>query len=94
MIQKAAAMSTWLLTTSSDTVLAHASCLVQFFGKTLNHPDESDPYSPDLVPSNFWLFPEVKSPLKGRDFRPSIRFRKCDGATNGDWENCLRSQGA
>ena len=24
------------------------------------------PYSPDLVPCNFWLFPKLKSPLKGK----------------------------
>jgi hypothetical protein len=26
------------------------------------------PYSPDLVPWDFWLFPKLKSPLKGRRF--------------------------
>jgi hypothetical protein len=26
------------------------------------------PCSPDLAPSNFWLFPKLKSPLKGRRF--------------------------
>jgi len=24
------------------------------------------PYSPDLAPYDFWLFPKLKSPLKGR----------------------------
>ena len=27
------------------------------------------PYSPDLVPCNFWLFPKLKSPLKGKRFQ-------------------------
>ena len=27
------------------------------------------PYSPDLVPWNFWLFPKLKSPLKGKRFQ-------------------------
>ena len=26
-------------------------------------------YSPDLVPCDFWLFPELKSPLKGKRFQ-------------------------
>ena len=27
------------------------------------------PYSPDLVPWNFWLFPKLKSPSKGKRFQ-------------------------
>jgi hypothetical protein len=26
------------------------------------------PYSPELAPADFWLFPEVKSVLKGKHF--------------------------
>ena len=26
-------------------------------------------YSPDLVPRDFWLFPKLKSPLKGKRFQ-------------------------
>ena len=26
-------------------------------------------YSPDLAPGNFWLFPKLKSPLKGKRFQ-------------------------
>ncbi|KAI6658838.1 Histone-lysine N-methyltransferase SETMAR-like [Oopsacas minuta] len=33
--------------------------------KTLHHP----PYSPDLAPCNFWLFPTLKDQLRGRRFR-------------------------
>jgi transposase len=33
------------------------------------------PYSPDLAPCDFWLFPKLKSMLKGR------RFVKCDRHT-------------
>jgi hypothetical protein len=28
------------------------------------------PYSPDLAPCDFWLFPKLKSPLKGRRYFP------------------------
>ena len=27
------------------------------------------PYSPDLAPCNFWLFPKLKSPWKGKRFQ-------------------------
>ena len=27
------------------------------------------PYSPDLVPCDVWLFPKLKSPLKGKRFQ-------------------------
>ena len=40
-----------------------------FFDKTSNHPGDSAPLSPDLVPCNFWLFPKLKSPLKGKGFQ-------------------------
>ena len=33
-----------------------------------HHPGLSAPYSPDLAPCDFWLFPKLKSPLKGRRF--------------------------
>ena len=34
-----------------------------------NHPGDSAPYSPDLVPCDFWLFPKLKSPWKGKRFQ-------------------------
>ena len=27
------------------------------------------PYSPDWVPGDFWLFPKLKSPLRGKRFQ-------------------------
>ena len=53
-----------------DNALDHASHLVQnFFAKLavtrVTHP----PYNPDLAPCNFWLFPKLKSPLKGKRFQ-------------------------
>ena len=50
-----------------NDVPAHVSRLIQsFLGETSNHPDVSAPYSPDLAPCDFWLFPILKSPLKGK----------------------------
>ena len=48
----------------------HTSCLVQsFLAKheitQVIHP----PYSPDLAPCDFWLFPKLNSPLTGKRFQ-------------------------
>ena len=83
MIQKAKSIGHWWLAASSWATypLMHpVSC--SFLGKTSNHPDDSVPCSPDLVPCHFWLFPNLKLLWKGRDFRLSMRFRK---VWQGSW---------
>ena len=53
-----------------DNMLAHASCLVQsFLAKHQVTQVTQAPYIPDLVPFDFWLFPKLKSPLKGKRFQ-------------------------
>ena len=52
-----------------DNALCHTSLLVQHFLSNKNitvcpHP----PYSPNLAPCNFWLFPKVKMTMKGKHF--------------------------
>jgi len=46
-----------------------AHSVVEFLDKygiqIVPHP----PYSPDLAPCDFWLFPEIKFPLRGRKFK-------------------------
>jgi hypothetical protein len=42
---------------------------------------EHPPYSPDLVPNGFWLFPEIKSALKGRRFQHTEDMKQCDDGT-------------
>ena len=54
--------------------MSYAEC----FGETSNHPGDSAPYSPDLVPCNFWLFPKLKPPLKGKRFQ-TVSSGKYDG---------------
>ena len=53
-------------------------------------------YSPDLVPCDFWFFPKLKSPLKGKRFQitDKIQENTTNRAADGNWENCVRSQGA
>ena len=45
----------------------HVSC--SFFVKHQITQVTQPPYILDLVPSDFWLFPKLKSPLKGKGFQ-------------------------
>ena len=111
MIQKATAMGNWWLAASTRQ---HAcSCIIscaEFFGKTSNHPgDSAPPHSPDLAPYHFWLFPKLKSPLKGKRFQtideiqentlgplmaiPTKDYRVF-WVVERHWKNCVRSPGA
>ena len=69
MIQKAAAMGNWWLAASWQCAHSRITSHAVFFGETSNNPGDSLPYSPDLVPCNFWLFLKLKSPLKGNSFQ-------------------------
>jgi hypothetical protein len=67
------------------------------------------PYSPDMGPCDFWLFPRPKTQLKGTRFESrddiirnmtaklySIRkktFQKCQEKWRSRWEKCVQSQG-
>ena len=60
-----------------DNTPAHASHLVQSF--LMKHQITrvtQPPYSPDLAPCNFWLFPKLKSPLQVKRFQTVMRLRK------------------
>ena len=70
MIQKAAAMGNWWLAASSEQhahscITSHAELLAKHQIAQVTQP----PYSPDLAPCNFWIFPKVKSSLKGKRFQ-------------------------
>ena len=60
-------MGNWWLAASQDT---HASYLVQISLAKHQITQVTQPhYSPDLAPCDFWLFPKLKSPLKGKRFQ-------------------------
>ena len=62
------------LVIGSFIMATHFSCITShadIFDETSNHPGDSAPYSPDLASWDFW-----QSPWKGRDFRPSVKFRE------------------
>ena len=70
MIQKATAMGNWWLAASSQQ-RAH-SCITsqaEIFCETSNHPGDSAPLQPSFGPCDFWLFPKLNSPLKGKRFQ-------------------------
>ena len=53
-----------------DNALAHSAHVIQAF-LAKNRPPlvRQAPYSPDFAPCDFWLFPELKTTLKGRRFQ-------------------------
>ena len=59
--------SSWLL--HHDNAPAHSSLLVRnFLAKNNTVIVLQPPYSPDLAPCDFFLFPRFKRPMKGRRF--------------------------
>ena len=64
LIQKAVIGS--FLTTMCP-LMHHISCRV--FLWNIKSPRWQSHYSPDLAPCDFWLFPKLKSPLKGKRFQ-------------------------
>ena len=89
------ATSDWQL--HHDNAPAHASHLMQFFCEMSNHTGDSDYLQPRFGTLWLWFFPKFKSPSQG-DFREISDHWwdswKYDGAADGDWENCVKAQGA
>jgi hypothetical protein len=68
------------------------------------------PYSPDLAPSDFWLFPTLKMGLKGMRFAtiediksnataelrmvPKEAFHRCFQQWQDRWSKCVCAQGS
>ena len=75
-----------------DNMSAHSTALVQAI--LANHhitQFSQPPCSPDLVPCDFWLFPKLKSPLKGGRFE-NATVRQYTSSVNGvslptDWSH-------
>jgi hypothetical protein len=98
----------WLL--HHENAPAHSALSVQRFLAAENmtvvpHP----PYSPDLAPCDFFLFPRMKSKLKGRRFQdvteiqeqsltvlhaiPKSQFQRCFQQWQTRWTRCINSEG-
>jgi hypothetical protein len=53
------------------------------------------PYSPDLAPCDFWLFPKVKMTMKGKRFESiqdleAALTQQLKTLTKQDFQNCFR----
>jgi transposase len=95
----------WIL--HHDSAPAHTTLFVREFLASkqitvLEHP----PYSPDLAPSDFFLFLKIKEILKGRHFDdirsnmtavlkaiPQNQFQNCFEGWARCWHRCIASQG-
>ena len=95
-IQKAAAMGNWWLAASS---WQHAhSCITshtEFFGKTSNHPGDSAPLQHRFGTLQLLAFPQTKITFEREEISDCWwDSGKYGPAADGDWEHCVRSQGA
>ena len=89
-------MGNWWLAASSwqRTHSCIMSC-TDIFGETSNHPGDSAPLQPRI--GALWLlaFPQTKITFEREEISDSQwDSGKYDRAANGNWENCVRSQGA
>lgn len=99
----------WIL--HHDNAPAHTARLTKETLQEMNvevlpHP----PYSPDLAPCDFWLFPTVKNALRGRKFssneelNAAVRVKLRDLCSNGlhhvfdawmkRWRRCIEADGS
>ena len=70
MLKTAAAMGTWWLAASSrQRACACITSCSEFLEKHQITQVTQFPYSPDLASYNFWLFPKLRSSLKGKRFQ-------------------------
>jgi len=99
---------TWML--HHDNAPAHASLLIrEFLAKQEMIVVPQPPYSPDLAPADFFLFPNLKSTLKGHRFQTIEEIKENslqnlrailqntfqDAFQNWKkrWERCINSRG-
>ena len=100
--------NSWLL--HHDNAPAHSSLLVRnFLAKNNTVIMPQPPYSPDLAPCDFFLFPRLKRPMKGRRFAtieeikteslrelkdiPKSAYQKCFEDWKKRWHKCIISEG-
>ena len=93
-----------------DNSPAHPSLLIRsYLAKHQTSIVPHPPYSPDLVPADFFLFPKLKTTLKGRRFQTieeiqenAIRelraitesaFQEAFQQWKKRWERCIASRG-
>ena len=95
MIQEAAAVGNWWLAASSWQCTC--SCIrsrAEFFGETSNHPGDSAPLQPRFW--TLWLlaFSKIKMTFEREKISDCWKDSGKYDRVDGNWENCVRSQGA
>ena len=96
MTQKATTMGNWWLTVSSQQC-AHLriTSRAEFFGETLNHPGDLAPLQPRFGALRLLAFPKTEITSEKEEISDhQWDSGKYNRAANGNWENCVRSQGA
>lgn len=93
-----------------DNAPAHASLLIRsYLAKHQTSVVPHPPYSPDLAPADFFLFPKLKTTLKGRRFQTieeiqenaiqalraitASAFQEAFQQWKKRWERCIASRG-
>ena len=96
MIQETTDMGNWWLAASSRQCFCSCiTSLAEFFGDTSNHPGDSAPLQPRFGTLRILAFPPTKITFEREEISDcQWDLEKYDGAANGNWENCMRSQGA
>ena len=96
MIQKVTTMGNWCLAASSRQ--CSCSCIrsrEEFFGETSNHPGDAAPLQPRV--GALWLLALSKTKITfEREEVSDCQWEsgKYNGTSDGNWENCVRSQSA
>ena len=92
--QKSAAIGNWWLAASSwQCTCSHITSCAKFFGKISSHPGDSDPLKPRFGTLWFLAFPKItfeREEISDHHWDSG----KYGGTTDGNWKNCVRSQGA
>lgn len=101
--------NSWIL--HDDNAPSHRATIVNAFKAkhSINTIDQA-PYSPDLAPCDFFLFPKLKLPLRGTRFdsiptikqnatrelnaTPTNAYKKCFEDWKKRWHMCIASEGA
>lgn len=98
----------WLL--HHDNAPPHTALVIrEFLTKHSTTVMPQPPYSPDMAPCDFFLFPKLKRPLKGQRFStieeikeeslkvlnaiPKTEFQKCFEDWKKRWHKCIISEG-
>ena len=96
MIEKAEAVGNWWLAASyRQHTWSHITSHAEVSGKTSNLPSDSGPLQPRCDSLRLLAYPKAKITFEREEISDhQWGSRKHDGAADGNWDNCMRSQSA